>query len=151
MKFSPSHFPSQWLWGNVLLCIPLNALLLPPFISPPFPPILPFLLYNHGSLSSTDARIHFSPSQMSILPTFFSVASTLPFVVEFVWSVFRSVYWVFRMIWYLSSYICGRSLTSGPPTLLPSSLGSSTFFFFFKPSWKHCELNVFSHCAGKET
>ena len=47
-KFSPSHFPNQWLWRNIFCVFPCEFLSLSP-------------LYNHSYLLSTAARIRFSP------------------------------------------------------------------------------------------
>lgn len=63
-KFSPCHFPRQWLWGNVLVHFPVCSPLSPFFATrAPSPPQL---------LQSISP-----PDHVSTLPTFFSVASSL--------------------------------------------------------------------------
>ena len=77
-KVSPSHFPIQWLWGNILHVHSCVLLCNTPFsvTTAPSPP------QQFGSISSL---IH-----ISAFPTFSNVASSLTLVVEFVLSVFRS-------------------------------------------------------------
>lgn len=70
-----------------------------------------------------------------------------PFVVDFVQSLGQYLGYLGWFDIYLAG-ICGRNWASRPLILLPFSLGS---LFFFKPSWKYCKLNVFSHCMDKET
>lgn len=65
-KLSPSHFPSQCLWGSVLLVHSTLA-----------------FLCNQGSLLYAGPEIHFLPN-VSILPTFLDVVFSLPVVVQFV-------------------------------------------------------------------
>ena len=82
---SPSCFPSQWVWGNVLFVrSPVRSSL-----SPLSTTSTPSPLQQPGSVSLLD--------DISASRTFFDVASSLPFVVEFVLSVFRSISGVFRV------------------------------------------------------
>lgn len=78
-KVQPSCFSSQWLWWTLLLvhssmCLSLSL----------------FLIHDHWSIPSSVAMIHASPNYICTLFAFFEVASSLPLVVGFVLSVFRS-------------------------------------------------------------
>lgn len=105
-----------------------------------FPPVLPCMLICLWpfsvtlalSLSQQPWQSVFLPNCISILPAFFSVASSLPLVVEFVLLIFRSVSGLFRMIWQLSTYIHGRRQTWGP-SILPLSSNCKEQFQWFIP------------------
>ena len=69
------------------LCVPLCV------------PLFLILLCNHDSLPCIGPMILSPLNHGSAFLTFFDVVSSLPLVVEFVPSVFRSISGVFRMIW----------------------------------------------------
>ena len=104
MKISPSHFPSEWCWGS---SFPVSSPVPSSVSHPHFPSATPTTLF---SLKSGPAP-----------PTFHDMASPLPLVVQFVLWVLRSVSWVFRMIWHLSSCAWGTRQAWGPPTISPFS------------------------------
>ena len=72
---SPSHFPRQWLWESVLLVHSPVCSSLSPFSVTRAPSPLQYL----RSISTAN--------HISILPTFLSIDSFLPLVVQFVLSV----------------------------------------------------------------
>ena len=84
-KINPSHFPSQWLWWSVLC------------VSSP-----EHSHFSHHCLRPMLSPLHstqdlFLPQTMSL--HFLDMASSPPLVVQFVLSILKSIYWVFRMIW----------------------------------------------------
>ena len=87
MKFGPSCFLRQLEWGFVFL---MHS---PVCESVSHPSLQQWLTPHH---SSHDL---FLPNWVSVLPTFFSVASFLSLVVGFVLPLFRLLSRVFRMIW----------------------------------------------------
>ena len=93
MKFRPSHFPNQLLWGFVSAMHSSSVSL----------PVA--LLYDCSFLLTAGAVFHFSPKPCLHTSTFFSVASSLPLVVEIVvsleiyfWGIWDS-YLVLFMEW----------------------------------------------------
>lgn len=87
-KFDPVCFLSKLLWKfvfpHVLLCLLVHLSLFSVTMAPsPLQQTWPFSLLYHA----------FTP------PTTFSMASTLPFIVESVMPLFRSISRIFRMTW----------------------------------------------------
>lgn len=101
-KSTPLIFPVI-VFGEVFsLCDPLCislclsvCLFFSPLFSVCSPPEAPTFLFSLNHVSAT--------------PTFQDVASSLLLIVHFVLSLLRSISWVFKMIWYLSSYVWGMS------------------------------------------
>ena len=87
-------FPCQWLWGNILLMnFPVCTSLSHPSLCPWPPP----LCSTHDPFFPLNTSPHFLSSSMCPL---------LTSVVEFVLSLFRSIFVVFRMIYsYLVVFI----------------------------------------------
>lgn len=85
MEISPSCFPSQWLWGIFSFYIPLCATLSHLSLWPRFLP--------HCSTPSP-LQHSWSVSPLNYVfthPTFFDVAFSLLFIVEFVLSIFKLI------------------------------------------------------------
>ena len=86
MKISPTHFPSQWLWGSILF---LHS------------PVFSFLSLSPFSVTRAPSPLQHPwsvspPNHISTLPTCINVASFLPPVVSL--SILKSISWIFRMI-----------------------------------------------------
>lgn len=84
-KISSSCFSSQWLWGSFLGHISVH-------------PTLSGLSAIRARSPPQYPQSMSPPSHISALPTFLSVASSLPLVMEFVLSILRLISWIFRMI-----------------------------------------------------
>lgn len=111
-KFGPSFFPIQLLWGFTFPQAPLDPSL---------------WLWPALHCSSHDPFL----SQIDLCTSFFLLGGLYTPLRRRVYPVSLHVdFWVFRVIWELSSCTCGTSWAYGPPTLLPSSTLVSNMCIF---------------------
>ena len=94
---SPAGYKNSWKsaslvslasgFGEMFLCLSLCI------------PLSIAFIWDQCFLPAQHLHPIFSPKHISILPSFFHVASSLPPVVQFVLIILRSISWLFRMIW----------------------------------------------------